>query len=146
MIVRLAKSEDMVGLVALHNDYTGEHLRPLNVVTDKSRIIVALSKMVRDNSTFVAVQDDKIIGVMAGTITPSVFSNDMYFVSMFFYFKPDCRRYSASFIRHLENMMMGTNITRLIIGIPALETGDKMERFYSFMGFKKLETHYSKAV
>ncbi len=146
MLVRLAKPTDIDAMVQVYADYTGEALKGLDTILDKVKVKQSLMRLIQENSVFIALHDDKIIGGMAGKLTPGLFSNDTYFVSLFFYFKPDYRRYVIPFLKYLEGLLLKTNITRMVIGSPELKDADKMMRFYQHLGYRKLETYFYKAV
>lgn len=147
MQIRMATEEDIGSIFGLFADMSLDHLQGYDTIIDREKIKTSLVSMVRAQSVYLAqTEEGKIVGGMAGTIYPSLLSNDVVMCSMFFYIDKDKRNFTAGFIKQLEQILSKTGVTRLVIGNPDGNNGPEMDRFYSMLGFKKLETHYIKAV
>ena len=59
--------------------------------------------------------------------------------------RPNKRKHTVRVLKEIEGLLKGTKATRFVCGALATEEG-KLERFYSILGFKKLETHYYKKI
>jgi hypothetical protein len=146
MYIRLATKDDLDEIYQLFDNYTKETLRDYSTIFDKDKAQQAISRLVRINCAFIGIESEKIIGGMAGVITPCLFSSDIIFNSLFFFIHEDYRRFTKEFLRQVEEAFKKTKITRLIIGHPAMNNGKVVDRFYRMLGFQKLEIQYFKAV
>jgi hypothetical protein len=83
---------------------------------------------------------------MIGTITPSIFSDDLIYGSLFFFMVKGYRNLANNFISQISGMLKQKKITRIIIGNPEFNHPEKMDRFYKLLGFRRLETHYIRSL
>jgi hypothetical protein len=147
MVLRLATEEDLPKIYDLgFENYSDKALAAYNTIIDREKVKAAVLSLVKSNTVYVAIQGmeekEEIIGVMIGTLTQTLFSNDLIYSSMFFFMDERFRKYAEGFIKQLEIELRKNKVSKLIIGNPELNNADKMERFYKIMGYKKLETHY----
>ena len=145
MIVRYAQQKDLAGIFELYKDYEGDNLRQLDIILNKEIIEANLRIMLEKKCIIIAETENKIIAGIAGMILPCGFTSDMMFMAMFFFVHPNKRQHTVPFIKEIERLLKGTQITRIVVSAPASVNG-KMDRFYSMLGYHKLETHYYKKV
>ena len=146
MNIRFAEEKDLEAIYELYKHYTGDNIKQYNVILNKEKITENIRSFVMNKCGLVAEVNGEIVGGLAGIITPCLFTNDVMFMSMFLYFPEKHRKYVVTFIKGVEEILERTNVTRLVVANPAFENADKMDRFYTMLGFQKLETHYVKAV
>lgn len=146
MRVRLAEEKDVKDVMDLFTEYANEGLGEYNITLDTARAEKIVRSSIDRKCGFVLIEDDKIVGGMAGYIVESFFSDDVFMQSIFFYIKKPYRSKAALFIKSLEIILRATKVTKFIIANIETNNGEKLERFYKMLGFKKLETHYIKGV
>ena len=88
----------------------------------------------------------EISGAMVGAIVQSGFDSEILYTSLFFFIKLEWRKFTKNFIDGVAEILKSTPATRFIVGNPEFNNGPEMDRFYSMMGFKKLETHYIREI
>lgn len=140
MIIKFAQPEDLCEIDDLYRGY----LSPVKF--DQHRVAEALKGMIALNSVIVAVVDDKIVGVLAGYFFPSLINSDIYFVTMFSFFREKHRRYAVRFFQRIDEILETTQATKFFVGVPFYQDQKKMDRFYRMKGFTPCETHYVKDV
>ena len=147
MDIRLAEEKDLPAIYELGFDsYSAEVVATYGSVVDKDKCRKIAETMVKNKTVFLAISERNIIGAMLGIFTNSGFDSEVIYNSMFFFMKTEYRKFTKQFINDVENLLKLTTATRFIIGNPEFNNGPEMDRFYSIMGFKKLETHYIKPI
>ena len=147
MDIRLAEEKDLPQIYKLGFDsYSEKIVEQYNGKVNKDKCRKLAETLVKNKSVFVGVIEGGIAGAMLGTIVESGFDSEVIYNSMFFFLKPEYRKFSKQFINDVAEILKFTAATRFVIGMPAFNGGEKMERFLSIMGFKKLESHFIREV
>ena len=147
MDIRLAEEKDLPAIYELGFDsYSAEVVASYGSIIDKEKARKIADTLVKNKTVFVAIIEGSIGGAMLGTITQSGFDSEIIYNSMFFFLKPEYRKFSKQFIDYVSEILKNTTVTRFVIGNPEFNHGAEMDRFYSMIGFRKLETHYIREV
>ena len=101
--LRPANMNDKVDILLLFNEYVKEAKesyagKPLNTLKAFSGVML----LIKSNSCFLALRDNRIIGGIAGVIFPCLFTDDNMFSALFFYIKPDERSATGNFLKLLN--------------------------------------------
>jgi len=150
MIVRLATQNDLAKGLQLCDAYAKEEkfraklLEAKGIKYDRAVAEEAIAALVMDGTVFLMIKDGEIIGVMAGTIARSFFSNDSLYQSYLFWVAKEHRKYVGKFLEKIEAILKKTEISLLMVSNLDIGNYDMLNRFYSMKGFKRLETHFAK--
>lgn len=97
--------------------------------------------------SFLIEVDGIIVGVLAGSITPTIISGEMVYVETVWYMgKQAGRRYGLKLFNHVEEYCKQVGIKKMIFALMGTTLGEKVERFYKRIGFQLLEKHFIKEV
>ena len=147
MDIRLAEEKDLESIYKLgFESYSAEMVSSYGSIINKDKARRIAETMVKNKSVFVAIIEKEVAGAMLGTFTESGFDDEIIYNSMFFFMKPEYRKFSKQFINDINEVLKLTTTTRFVIGNPEFNNGPEMERFYSMIGFKKIESHYIREV
>lgn len=140
MNIKFAQPDDLCEIDDLYRGY----LSP--VPFDHDRVAETLADMIRKNCVIVAEEEGKLVGVLAGYLFPSLFDTNVYFVTMFSYFKESHRHLTGPFFDMIDRVLETTPATMFFVGVPHYQDEEKMGRFYKMKGFARYETHYAKKI
>ena len=147
MKARLATEKDLPSMFSFLDGYTEESLGIYGVI-DKERIKQFVTAIIKFEASYVMEEDDAIVGAMVGSISPCMFTCDTMFHSMFFYIVPSFRSKAKVFVDQIEELLKlkPEKITKMIIGNPAFNNFNKLDKFYRLLEFELLESHYFKEI
>lgn len=137
MIIKFAQPEDLSDIDDLCRSY-----HSADVSSDTAKIIESMHAMIKLNSVLACVVNGKIVGCMAGHFFPSQFSQEVFFVSIFLYFRDGFRQHTGDFIKQVIEVLKTTHANRFVTAVPHFQDQEKMGRFYKMKGFRLLETHW----
>lgn len=142
VIVHLAEPLDLISVYALVDEYAD------GVDIDRNKTKNALREMVYANGVLLFEYNNFVVGGVAGYVMPSMFTDDSFFMSMFFYVRKEYRNLTKQCIKELELCILPSRITKLIFGVLALDNikYNKQKRYFKMLGYKELETHFYKDV
>ncbi len=139
----MATKKDLAFVHAITDGYDED---PIDVTINRNRIKQIAPGMINANCVLMGEIDGETIGLIAGYKVPCLFSDDVLFATMFFYVLPYWRRYTKQFLKEIELCLTPTNITRLVIAVPAFKHFPARRRFMKMMGYKTLEEHMYKRI
>lgn len=143
VVVRLATIKDLAFVHAITDGYDEE---PIDVVINRARIKEIAPGMINAHCVLMGEINGETIGLIAGYKLPCLFSDDVLFSTMFFYVLPYWRRYTKDFLKEIELCLTPTNITRIVIAVPAFKQFAARRRFMKIMGYKTLEEQFYKRI
>ena len=144
MIVRFAELKDIVNINEFYKDYQGESIKRFGAVFSRLQTASTIQRLTEQGSVIIGEFEGKIIAGIAGLFSPCGMTQDIMFCSLLFYVQPDKRNHTKQFIKEVE-ILLKDKATMFVIGIPA-DDGNKMERFFSMIGFDRLETNLYKRI
>jgi len=148
---RIAIKSDIPNIYLMFKDYHNDKMAEYGTEVNKEKILSSVESLIDKNLVFVAECNDIIIGGMAGVMSASLFSDEIYYNSMLFYVQPKYRRHTSDFLDMVELLIGeltvdGQHIDKIIIGNPEFNHGGLIDRFYYMSGYKLLETHFYKPI
>lgn len=139
VIVSIAVEKDLPMIYRMIEGYSG------NQPIDRVKVMQAARDLVSIHGVLVADVNAEPIGIMAGYVMNSLFTDDVMFSTMFFYVKPEYRRYAREFMKEVELVLLPTKVNKIVIGIPYF-VHPTFKRFLHMMGYSELEAHYQKRI
>lgn len=147
MEIIIAQEKDLPEIIKLYEDYNGENMGEYKKSFNKEKVYQAVVNMITKNGiVLLAKIDDKIIGAVVGCINTCLFTDDIIFVSMFFYMKKKYGGYAKEFIKEISVFIKKYSVNKLVFASPMFDNSEKYNRFYKMLGFKVLETHFVKEI
>lgn len=142
VVVNLATTLDLMSIYALVDDYCD------NIAIDRYKTKNSIRDMVYMNGALLFDYNGFVIGGTSGYLMPSMFTDDSFFMSMFFYIRKEYRHLTKQCIKELELCVLPSKVTKLIFGVMAFNNPnyEKQKRFFRMLGYKELETHFYKDV
>jgi GNAT superfamily N-acetyltransferase len=101
---------------------------------DKIKDLWAMS----ENAIYLAQENDKLIGFIAGMIQPYFFSERKRVTDMGFFVQPEYRGSSAAIklIKALENWARQNNVVDICLGQTTAFKLEETQKFYNRLGYK----------
>ena len=152
MIVRLATENDLYkglqlfDVMAKEDKFRADMLEDIGITYDRAITEESIAMLVKNKRVFIMIKENKIIGVMAGMIARSFFSNDTLFQSYLFWVQKKHRRYVGKFIEKVDKVLKLTNISKFIMSNLDIGDYERLNRFYAIKGFKRLESHFVRSL
>lgn len=100
----------------------------------------------KDLTTFLLVSNNKIIGIIAGSISLQIMSNKKIFQEIIWYVDKDHRGQGIRLLQYLEKWCLENDISKIIMVCMHNSMPDNLHDFYKRMGYKPMETHFIKDV
>jgi len=103
---------------------------------------------VRTQICYLFIEDDKLVGCMAGSIILHPFNYDcLVFSEAMWYIKPQYRggKGALLLLAAVTAELKARNVKFMTVGHTKVYA-EKLQKFYESLGFEKLETHYIKEV
>jgi len=107
---------------------------------------IELMEATHEDSTFLAVDGDNVVGVISGVITEQRMSDSRLFHETVWYVHPEYRTCGVRLLRHLENWCREQGIGQIVMCFMFNSMPEKLYDFYQRMGYRPLEVHLMKEV
>ena len=132
--------EDKDSVVALIEKFHDESLAHHGISTDVKQMTEVFYAL--RHTSFVMEADGGIIGVFAGRIICSNLDRELVYEEMMWYMIPTRRTHGVEFLRFVEKQVKESGINKMVIAHLCDATGDRLENYYTHLGYKPLEVHY----
>ena len=142
MIIRKGTLEDLKKVKHLVASFFNESVGKYGFECNDESLLV-LMRTLQPNS-FVIEKDNKVIGVIAGSIETAMATNDKMFHEIIWYVDKIHRRYGIKLLRHCEKYYKENGIKFIIMCNMGNLNDEKLERFYTKMGYNLFEKQYIK--
>lgn len=126
----------------MYTEFKGEEFSNMGMEFDRHVTQISIEKMVKIGKVIVCETDNSIVCMLAGLLSQSMTSTDLYFVGCLFFVQKSFRSFTSNFLRDCKTLLKSTHATQFVLAVPAFSDAEKSERFYSIQGFKPLETHW----
>lgn len=144
MNIRLAELSDLEEINKLIEAFIDEALSKINIKFNPTHLYNIASSCA--NSSFVAENDGKIVGIIAGNLSPSVANGELIYQEIMWYVLPEHRSVGVRLIKKVEDYCKVIGVKRIVIAHLANEIGSKVSEFYKRNGYEMMEIHYSKTL
>ena len=141
--IRPYKQGDDEDIKNLIKDFHEEALKSDGFQLDVEKYYAPWIALLKD-SVFVAVKDNNVIGVLGGNIIRHHFSNELVFIEMMWYVRPEHRMCGIRLFKYVEEWCRIKGIKKMVMVYTHNIMTEKLNDFYKRMGFRPLETHMLK--
>lgn len=143
--IRFALNSDLENIIDLCSDYgQGGDILGLNIPINRDRI--KESVIFNFHNVIVLILDGVIIGAIVGNVVNCECTADTVFMAMLLYVKKAYRRYTKYFLQGADKLSREKDATMFLLVAPNFKDRKRLERFYSILGYRLLESHYVKKV
>jgi hypothetical protein len=142
MIIRPALETDIEGAIDLLREFQSESLNEYGVKIDID--IAKQTCMDYVKTSLVAEIDNKIVGVLAGTVINAPLGKDLIYQEAVWFVSKKYRKVGIKLLASLEEYCKNKNIKFIIFVHMMNLKKDKLEDFYLRLGFIPFEVHYIK--
>lgn len=141
MIARPAEPRDLASAVDLSMKFAAETLGEYGIEVLKSDVVAFAEKMIEGQVVLVAEEDGKVVGVLAGMITPYVFNTTKtVFQETIWYVEKEHRGEAGKL--PMETLLTLLDVDYTIFANMHNSYAGIIDRFYTKLGFKPFETHW----
>lgn len=128
-------------ILGIYKDYEPEKLNEEQIVLHHEHIKRAVILMIGMKGVILMKLEGVIVGAICGYYIPCQFTADVFFHTMILYIKEEARRFTGRFIKLVREILKQTVATKFVVGCMAFKSGERLERFWSMLGFKTMEKH-----
>ena len=141
--IRWAQVSDIDNAIELMQEFQDESLGEYGLEIKVEQAKELLKKYV--DTSLVAIRDNKIVGVIAGTITDYPLGGKI-FQEIVWYVSKKHRVCGLLLFRELEEYCKKIGVSHIVMVHMANLKSQKLGKFYQRIGFKPLEIQYIKTV
>lgn len=142
MKIRPVAPEDHISIMDLIVEFTEESLAEYGTYLDPEQLKQSFDGLYK--TSFVAVEGDKIVGVLGGRIVEDFCSKEPVYEEVIWYMKKGHRTGGVRLFRCVEDWCGQNNIRRITMCCMHNSKTDKLFELYERMGFKIMETRFIK--
>ena len=148
-VIRPATLDDVEGVKELVIKFYDESLSEYKISLDMDTIKETISNFIKNHIVIVLEKQDKLVGVIGGLVTPSIFDKNQFVAQEFVWYIDKQYRHGFAGIKLLklfekECKNRGANLINMI-HMNNLYT-ESLHDFYTKNGYYKMEIHYMKGV
>ena len=138
------EENDWSAAVGLAAEFTGESLGEYGTELDVVQLQCTMNSVWK--TSFVAVYEGKVVGVLAGRFITDFCSTDPVYEELIWYVTKQHRRYGLKLLEYVENWCIAEGTTRLVMGCMHNSKTEKLYGLYEKLGFKPMETRFIKVL
>ena len=139
---RKVEKDDYAGTMELIKEFHAESLSGYGVTLDFKKL-QAIFDLVFESS-FVAVDGAKIVGVFAGRLVEDICSADSAYEEQVWFVTKNYRRCGLQLRQYVEEVCIENGVRRMIMSVMHNLKTDKLLNFYDKIGFVEMETRLQK--
>lgn len=143
-MIRTAVIEDMSELLPLVKRFYDESLKYYGFSFDEDVLKAIIKGHCEAKSGLVLVEDDKIVGTIAGNFVQFPTSNYKVFQEVIWYVLPEYRRHGIKLFKETEIYCKSIGVQAVVMGNMANLNNNKMDNFYKSQGYKMMEVQWLK--
>ena len=144
MIIRRTTQEDLPGILELVKEFHVEHIDKYDIFCNEDVLNNAMPGMVE--TSMVLEVDGKVRGVMAGIITHHIQDDSKVFQEIIWFVTKAYRKYGIRLLRDMETLVKELGCKSMVMVTLGDEMFDKLDKLYRKIGYKYLETQYTKTL
>jgi len=142
MEIRPGTEGDYAPAMELIADFAEESLSEYGTYLDPEQLKETFNKVLK--TSFVAVVDNKVVGILAGHIVNDFCSKLPVYEEVLWYVDKEHRKYGIKLMRYVEQWCLKYNIKRITMCCMENLKAEKLKRFYERLGFQVMETRFLK--
>jgi len=133
---------DVMKLVEnFHKEAVGEY----DDLLDPNSLIETIKSSDKRNA-FLLIIDDVCQGIIFGARFKSPINGKHIFQEIIWYVNEPFRRYGIALLKEAEKLLQMDGVSIMIMAVLENSKTEKLKSFYERLGFKKMETHYVRAI
>jgi len=132
------------GLMKLAKAFIKESLSDYGFVFEEDKLFTTLIAV--QKTSFVLLEDNKVIGVLAGTVGPNHVDSSLVYTEIIWYVTKKRRKYGLRLLKYIEKYCKKNDIPNYIVGYMGNLNSDKMQKFYEKRGFELFQVMYIKRI
>lgn len=98
------------------------------------------------HNAFVAVDDGKCVGLLAGVDINNPISNDKVYQEIFWYCRSGHKGLGMLLVTEVEKVLKGRGYSSIIMSVIESHQAERIKARYKDMGYVPLESHYMKVL
>jgi len=142
MEIRKGLPEDYAPAMELIADFAEESLSEYGTYLDPAQLQKTFNAVYE--TSFVAVKDEKVIGILAGRIIEDLCSKRPVYEELVWYMHKKYRRYGIRLFYYIQSWCYLNNISRITMSCMHNSKTEKIFELYKKMGFRPMETRFIK--
>lgn len=142
MDIRSMTDIDFPEMVKLVAEFSEESLGEYGTYLDRMRLAETFD--VTWKTSFVAVVEDKVVGVLAGHIVKDFCSKDPVYEEVIWFMNKEYRKYGVKLFKHVQQWCVVHGIKRMTMCVMHNSKTDTLFALYKKLGFKIMETRFIK--
>ena len=143
-IIRLAMHSDIENILPLVKSFYDESLKCYGFNFSEEVLRGIMKEHCDNQSALIMVENEKIIGVIAGKFVQFPTSDFKIFQEVIWYVFPEYRKNGLRLFHETERYCKSIGIQVLIMGNMANLNNDKMEKFYKSQSYSMMEVQWIK--
>ncbi len=144
MKIRQGLKTDYAAAMLLVVNFTEEALAEYGTYLDPDQLQKTFDTVWK--TSFVAVVDNEVVGVLAGHIVEDICSKLPVYEEIFWFMRRDHREYGLKLLNFVESWCASKDIKRLIMSCMHNSMKEKLFKLYKKLGFRPMETRFIKEI
>jgi len=142
MEIRKLGHTDFLPTINLIDKFFEESLAEFGSTVDTD-FIAGLFTKVRETS-FVAVKDKEVVGLLAGQIVTDTLSGEATYAELMWFVLKEHRSCGARLLKFVEDWVKEKGMKRMMMVHMCNGKEDQLREFYKRLGYRPMEVHYIK--
>ena len=142
MHIRIGNKADYAPAMLLIADFAEESLSEYGTYLDPEQLQKTFDLVYK--TSFVAICDDEVVGVLAGRIIEDICSRQPAYEELVWYMRRDKRRYGMKLFDYVVDWCKASGITRISMSCMHNSMTEKLMELYKKLGFRPMETRLIK--
>ena len=142
MVVRLGTEKDFNQVMELLKEFHAESLDKYGILMNDGIAMCAMQRFL--GTSFVLEIDGHIVGVLGGTVVTYPLNDELMYQEWVWFVSRRNRLHGIRLYFKLVEYCKEHNIKKILMVHMGNSKADKLERFYTKLGFELLEKHYVK--
>jgi len=149
MNIRKAVYSDYEGITTIISEFFDESIRSFLFELDPVSSFKTFEIMLEHHIVVIAIEDDKVVGIIAGTLAPADFNYEVIIATELIWFVTKKKRNSSLGIKLLnafEKITEEHGATHIAMAYMENLQPEKVKDFYVKRGYKPLQTQYIRSL
>jgi GNAT superfamily N-acetyltransferase len=134
---------DVIKIVEnFHKEAVGEY----DEAFDVGSIVhfIETNREANSNNALLLIIDDVCQGMIFGTSFKSMLNERKIWQEIIWYVNEPYRRHGIKLLKEMEKLLKSNGVSIMIMAVLENSKTEKLKEFYERLGFKKMETHYTR--
>lgn len=144
MRIRLTTVDDIPQVAELIEEFHAETINAFGLFSSESKIREISAQLM--GSSFVLLDEEKIVGAMVGFVTTYAASPQRIYQEIMWYVPKEYRKHGVKLLDHLEQWCKDQGIDFIVMANLGENRSEIFRRFYLRRGYRVAETHYVRKI